>query len=147
MSDSVTGLYEHIKLGQDKGTLVGKEDMTVPCSNADIELSAKSDYLEGPWLEKIGDTYCLFFAEIFRDEKDTAFFGYRTSVAYADSMKGPWKRIRAAKCFSAGTWRCLTDRTGANGSPAGGRKTAAPAAGSASSRWSDVGCQSLPSLV
>ncbi len=89
-------------LAQGKAELVGKEQKVVACSNADIGLAASPDYLEGPWLEKIGKTYCLFFAETFRDERNPAFLGYRTSVAYADSMSGPWRKDPRGQVFFGG---------------------------------------------
>lgn len=81
---------------------VGDERKIVACSNADIGLAVSPEYLEGPWLEKIGATYCLFFAENFRDEKQPAFLGYRTGVAYADSLQGPWKKDPRGHVFFGG---------------------------------------------
>jgi len=89
-------------LAQGKVAWVGKEEKIVACSNADIGLAASPEYLEGPWLEKIGATYCLFFAEIFRDEKQPEFLGYRTGVAYADSMRGPWRKDLRGHVFFGG---------------------------------------------
>ncbi len=89
-------------LAQGKAFFAGEEKRVVSCSNADIGVEVSPDYLEGPWVEKIGEMYYLFFAEIFRDETKPVFLGYRTSVAYADSMEGPWEKDPRGQVFFGG---------------------------------------------
>ena len=52
-------------------------------------------YLEGPWVERIGDQYVLFHAETFDHS-------YWTSVAYADNPLGPWRKDARGKVFEGG---------------------------------------------
>ena len=72
--------------------LVGKPQRIVTADNADIGIAAKPEYLEGPWVEKMGAKYCLFYAEIYRDRNVPDWRGYWTGVATADHPLGPWKK-------------------------------------------------------
>ena len=89
-------------LSQGKVAWSGKEERAVLCSNADIGLAASPEYLEGPWLEKIGEKYFLFYAEIYKNAAFPDLLGYRTGVAYADSMQGPWKKDLLGQVFFGG---------------------------------------------
>ncbi len=80
----------------------GKEERVVACKNADIDVPATPDYLEGPWLERIGGTYCLFYAETYTDAAYPDFLGYRTNVAYADCVQGPWRKDPRGQVFFGG---------------------------------------------
>ncbi len=82
--------------------LLGQPRRIVTAENTDIGIEARPDYLEGPWLEKIGDQYCLFYAEIYRDKKYPDWLGYWTGVAYADTMLGPWKKDPRGRLFLGG---------------------------------------------
>ncbi|MEI7732105.1 MAG: family 43 glycosylhydrolase [Verrucomicrobiota bacterium] len=82
--------------------LVGQPKRILTADNSDIGVPAKPDYLEGPWVEKIGARYCLFYAEIYKDKKFPAWLGYWTGVAYADSPLGPWKKDPRGKLFLGG---------------------------------------------
>lgn len=89
-------------LPQGKITWAGKETRAVACSNADIGLPASPEYLEGPWLERIGNAYYLFFAETYQDKAFPDWLGYRTNVAVADSMDGPWRKDPRGQVFFGG---------------------------------------------
>lgn len=89
-------------LNQDEVKWVGKEKQILSLSNDDIGLKASPEYLEGPWLEKIGAKYCLFYAEIYRDETHPDFLGYWTGVAYANAPFGPWHKDPRGKVFPGG---------------------------------------------
>ncbi len=90
--------------GIDRGevALVGRPRMVVSASNRDIGLEAKPEYLEGPWVERVGDRYLLFYAEIYKDPKHPDFLGYHAGVAYADRPLGPWIKDPRGKVFHGG---------------------------------------------
>lgn len=91
------------RLEQDEVHWAGPEKRIVTASNADVSIKSNPAYLEGPWLEKIGSQYCLFFAAIYKDDViDPALRGYRTGVAYADSMAGPWTKDPRGAVFFGG---------------------------------------------
>ena len=90
------------KLDQGKVTLVGEPKMVVKAENDDIGIAAKPDYLEGPWMTRVGGRYLLFYAEIYRDEARPDWLGYWTNVAYADAPTGPWKKDPRGRLFLGG---------------------------------------------
>lgn len=90
------------QLAQNRIAWAGPEERVVACNNADIGLAASPEYLEGPWLEKIGNTYCLFYAASYRDASCPELRGYRTGVAYADSPRGPWRKDPRGQVFFGG---------------------------------------------
>lgn len=89
-------------LPQGKVAWAGKEERVVTSSNADIGLATSPAYLEGPWLERIGNAYYLFYAEIYKDAAYPDLLGYRTSVAVAASMGGPWRKDPRGQVFFGG---------------------------------------------
>ena len=110
-----TGLYAvmpkydiHIRRldlsGLDKSEIkwTSEEKTIVSCKNDDIGLAISPDYLEGPWVEKIGKKYVLFYAEIYKDKNFPNFLGYRTGAAYADTPLGPWKKDTRGQVFFGG---------------------------------------------
>jgi beta-xylosidase len=90
------------RLADGKAKLQGKPQRIVTADNGDIGVAAKPDYLEGPWVERIGGKYVLFYAEIYKDKKFPEYLGYWTGAAYADSPLGPWKKDARAKVFFGG---------------------------------------------
>ncbi len=90
------------RLEQGQAKFIGPEKRIVTCNNADIGLKTSPAYLEGPWLEKIGDRYCLFHATLYNDRSSPWLFGYRTNVAYADSIAGPWTKDPRGTVFYGG---------------------------------------------
>lgn len=46
--------------------------------------------------------YYLFFAEIYRDAAGKEWAGYRTNVAVADRMEGPWRKDPRGQVFFGG---------------------------------------------
>ncbi len=82
--------------------LVGQPKRIVTADNSDIGVAAKPEYLEGPWVKKIGSTYCLFYAAIYKDQRHPDWLGYWTGVAYADHPLGPWKKDPRGKVFLGG---------------------------------------------
>ena len=89
-------------IAHDEVKLLGKPQRIVTADNSDIGVAAKPDYLEGPWVEKIGAKYFLFYAEIYRDENFPGWLGYWTGIASADSPLGPWKKDPRGKLFAGG---------------------------------------------
>ena len=83
------------KLNQGEVEWLGPETKIVECSEVDTLLNQKPNYLEGPWVERIGDKYVLFHAETFDD-------GYWTSVATADNPLGPWRKDARGRVFEGG---------------------------------------------
>lgn len=79
--------------------LVGEERRAVACRSDDIGLAADPEYLEGPWMERIGGEYALFYAELFRKGPKP---GYWTGVAYADAPMGPWRKDPRGPIFEGG---------------------------------------------
>jgi hypothetical protein len=69
---------------------------------SDVGVAAKPEYLEGPWVERVGGKHVLFYAEIYKDRKYPEYLGYRTGAAYADRPMGPWKKDPRAKVFFGG---------------------------------------------
>lgn len=90
------------RLSQDQVGFVGPEKKVVANSNDDIKAPTNPDYLEGPWLEKIGKRYYLFYAEIYKDRAFPAYLGYRTGVAYADRVEGPYRKDERGQVFFGG---------------------------------------------
>jgi hypothetical protein len=82
--------------------LVGRPQRVISCNNQDIGLPTNPDYLEGPWMEKIGGKYCLFYAEIYKDKRFPDLFGYRTGAAYASTIAGPYRKDFRGKVFFGG---------------------------------------------
>jgi xylan 1,4-beta-xylosidase len=76
---------------------VGPEVPAVTASSADINQPVSPIYLEGPWVERIGSRYNLFYAENYGPTG-----GYWTGVAYADSPLGPYHKDPRAKIFFGG---------------------------------------------
>ena len=89
-------------IGQGRIQFVGPEKKVVACKNDDIGVATSPEYLEGPWMEKNGDQYCLFYAEIYKDKACPDFLGYRTGVAYADNIAGPYKKDPRGQVFFGG---------------------------------------------
>ena len=121
-------------LEHDQVKWVGPETRAVTASNADIGVKTSPAYLEGPWLEKIGQRFFLFYAALYKDDSDPALRGYQTGVAYADSIAGPWKKDCAERYSSADTWPSLKVPMDENGFHIAVKKTARTAACSASTR-------------
>ena len=82
--------------------LLGTPRRAVSVENTDIGVAAKPDYLEGPWVEKVGAKYCLFYAANYTDKKSPDWVGYWTGVAYSDSPLGPWTKDSRGKVFLGG---------------------------------------------
>ncbi len=89
-------------LGRGVVKLVGEEKLAVAKANTDIGHATSPDYLEGPWVERIGKRYYLFHAAIYRKDTPDLTAGYWTNVAYADSPLGPWKKDARAQLFCGG---------------------------------------------
>ena len=81
----------------DKGEIkwLGPQTKIVECASAGTLLDQKPNYLEGPWVERIGDKYVLFHAETFDNS-------YWTSTATADNPLGPWHKDARGKVFEGG---------------------------------------------
>lgn len=90
------------RLSEGKVSWMGEEKLIVRRGSDDTDLKVNPDYLEGPWVEKVGGKYLLFYAELFRGNKDPADNGYWTGVASADSPLGPWAKDRRGKVFEGG---------------------------------------------
>jgi len=112
-----------------KVELIGQPKRVVERDNQDIGIKTSPEYLEGPWLEKIHGKYCLFYAELYKDKAVPEFFGYRTGVASADSVAGPYRKDPRGKIFNGGhlsvfdgpdgrKWFCYR---GESGGPAQGK--------------------------
>ncbi len=81
----------------DQGVITRTGPEVKVVTSADDQPGATSpDYLEGPWVERIGTRYCLLYAELYKDD------GYWTGVAYADSPLGPYTRDPERKVFFGG---------------------------------------------
>ncbi len=90
------------RLQQGEVSWQGAEQRIVRRTSDDTELKVDPAYLEGPWVERAGGKYLLFYAELFRDSKNLGDGGYWTGVAYADSPLGPWIKDRRGKVFEGG---------------------------------------------
>ena len=89
-------------LTEDKVTLLGQPKKVVTAENSDIGVDAKPEYLEGPWVERFGSKFVLFYAEIYKEKQYPDFLGYWTGAAYADNPLGPWTKDRRGKVFHGG---------------------------------------------
>jgi beta-xylosidase len=89
------------RLGEGKVRLVGERRRCVTADNADVGLTARPEYLEGPWAVRRGGRYCLFHAGPYKDTS-AAKGGYWAGVAYADSVLGPWKKDPRGRVFWGG---------------------------------------------
>jgi len=83
------------KLDQGVVKWLSDEQRIVRCDNAGTLMSDKPRYLEGPWVERVGNKYVLFHAETFDNS-------YWTGVAYADNPLGPWSKDARGKVFEGG---------------------------------------------
>lgn len=90
------------KLHEGKTSWVGEEILAVSCKNEDVALDDDPDYLEGPWMEKIGGRYYLFHAAIYKYPGKNKPHEYWTQVAYADHPMGPWKKDANLRIFKGG---------------------------------------------
>lgn len=90
------------RLPEGKVSFVGKETKVVTADNGDIGAPISPEYLEGPWMEKIHGRYYLFYAEIYKDRKFPDYLGYRTGVAYADAIGGPFEKDPRGHVFFGG---------------------------------------------
>lgn len=87
------------RIEQDIVQLVGQETQAVACQSDDIAFKVSPEYLEGPWMERVGNRYVLFYAELFKDQRAP---GYWTGVAYADAPLGPWHKDPRGQVFEGG---------------------------------------------
>ena len=85
------------RLDQNIVKRVGPEVLAVKASSADIHQPVSPIYLEGPWVERIGSRYNLFYAENYG-----VGGGYWTGVAYANKPLGPYRKDPRAKVFFGG---------------------------------------------
>lgn len=92
--------------------LTGRPERILAADNTDIGVAAKPEYLEGPWVEKIGDTYVLFYAAIHREEQFPDWKGYWTGVAYSKHPMGPWRKDPRGRVFPGGHLAVFTDADG-----------------------------------
>lgn len=90
--------------------LVGEERRAVACRSDDIPFPASPEYLEGPWMERFGTKYVLFYAELFRKGSSP---GYWTGAAYADSPLGPWTKDPRGQVFEGGHLSAFAGPNGA----------------------------------
>ncbi|MGA2540100.1 MAG: family 43 glycosylhydrolase [Verrucomicrobiota bacterium] len=91
--------------GLEKGVIkrVGEEKRIVTKSNADIGVAVSTTYLEGPWLEHMGNKYVLFFAAPYPDRSpDPEYRGYWVGAACADQIMGPYQKDPRGKVFFGG---------------------------------------------
>lgn len=90
------------QLEEGKVSWQGEEKKILSCKSGGTDLKVDPKYLEGPWVERVGGKYVLFYAELFRDNPNPADDGYWTGVAYADNILGPWTKDRRGKVFAGG---------------------------------------------
>ena len=83
------------KLDQGQVMWQGPETKIVSCDNAGTLMADKPKYLEGPWVERVGAKYVLFYAQTFDNS-------YWTGAAYADNPLGPWTKDGRGKVFEGG---------------------------------------------
>ena len=86
-------------IDRDVVRLTGEEGRAVRCRAEDIPFPAAPEYLEGPWMERFGARYVLFYAALYKEGPKP---GYWTGAAYADSPTGPWKKDPRGPVFLGG---------------------------------------------
>lgn len=82
--------------------LLGKPVTVVSADNRDIGIAANPEYLEGPWMERIGGRNFLFYAAFHKDPAFPEWIGYHTGVAVADKVMGPYKKDDRGRIFTGG---------------------------------------------
>lgn len=82
--------------------LLGRPTKVVAADNRDIGVAARPDYLEGPWVERVGGKYVMLYAEIYKQPQFPDFLGYWTGAAYAETPLGPWVKDPRGKVFHGG---------------------------------------------
>lgn len=87
------------RLEQGKAELVGEERLALSARNDDIPFRVDPEYLEGPWMARLGGRYVLWYAQNYRDPRAP---GYWTGVAYADKPLGPWTKDPRGQVFEGG---------------------------------------------
>lgn len=90
--------------GIDRGEvkLLGKPVTVVGADNLNIGVEAKPEYLEGPWVERIGGRYHLFYAAFHKDPAFPDWLGYHTGVAVSDQPLGPFTKDPRGRVFTGG---------------------------------------------
>jgi xylan 1,4-beta-xylosidase len=83
------------KLEQGIVKWLGPEKKIIECASGDTVLGTDPNYLEGPWMEKVGSEYVLFYAETFKH-------GYWAGAAYSDSPAGPFRKDPRGLIFWGG---------------------------------------------
>ena len=87
---------------RDDVKLTGKPVTVVRAENTDIGIAAKPEYLEGPWVERMGGKYYLFYAAFHKDPAFPDWRGYHTGVAVADHPLGPFQKDPRGRVFTGG---------------------------------------------
>ncbi|RYD26505.1 MAG: hypothetical protein EOP87_22655, partial [Verrucomicrobiaceae bacterium] len=82
--------------------LLEKPVTVVRQDNADIGIAARPEYLEGPWVERIGGKYHLFYAAFHKDQGFPDWLGYHTGAAMADKPEGPYRKDPRGRIFTGG---------------------------------------------
>ena len=122
-------------LEQDKVELLGEPKKIVSAKNDDIGAPVSPRYMEGPWLQKIGDVYTLIYAEPYSNDAPADWKGYWVGAAYARSVMGPYQKDPRGKIFLGGHAAIFTGPDGGKwisyrcevpGSPAAGRVSIEP---------------------
>ncbi len=90
------------RIGQGEVKLLGKPVTVVSADNRDIGITAKPEYLEGPWVERIGGKYHLFYAAFHKDPAFPDWLGYHTGVAVSDQPLGPFRKDSRGRIFTGG---------------------------------------------
>ena len=91
---------QKVDLGKlDQGIIerVGQEKKVVMFAGSDTREDVNPKYLEGPWVERIGGKFCLFYAACYPNR-----IGYWTGVAYADNPMGPYTKDPRGRVFFGG---------------------------------------------
>ncbi len=83
------------KLDQGQVKWLSPEQKIIDSDNVGTLMSDKPKYLEGPWVERVGEKYVLFYAQTFDNS-------YWTGAAYADNPLGPWSKDPRGKVFEGG---------------------------------------------
>lgn len=89
-------------LPEGKLTWIGPRRVIATADNSDIHQSTPATYLEGPWVQKIGQRYALFYAAFYRNAVNPNQSEYWTGVSYATSPQGPWKKDPRGRVFMGG---------------------------------------------
>ncbi|BDI28444.1 endo-1,4-beta-xylanase [Capsulimonas corticalis] len=90
------------QIDRDIVTLLGKPETVITADNSDIGFAPRPDYLEAPWVFQANGRYYFLSSGPYKADKFPDHAGYWAGVAYADNIRGPWRKDPRGQVFLGG---------------------------------------------